>query len=623
MFYNNGGMEMVKKRLTYKVQRGDDYTKIADRLYGDKRYRTALMKQNPHVKKVSPGVVINLLDDDPKEMWKKRERGRRKKAASMRKDWESVKRRYGINPDLSEIEPTPITIQPPAPPEPTTWWEDPAFQEGLIGLVESTAESMGLDANVMLEELGLGEGSPLLAEALSTGQAQPQTGSPPSTPPTTDEQKKALKKELGKMGLDADVAMYELGLSDRDPYAWETPQVTTQSSGATGGKTQGDTKDSPGGNIAKTAQPEEPKPPKTPKDMVNLLDEVENEEELDQWREILSTKNFKPEVLHGLEYMAAKKEKELIDYEDILTEEELDTWYTEAYENAETELGKYSVYSMYYEKAKKLEKMNDLLPFDPWNWYPVEVLKQIESELPPYIRRYPTWVEAWIQNLKGELPDYRGIAIAEAFVPKVETIGGVDASAVAAGIAVESAFYHKDVDTKKGLGQGVTTGNPGYGIAQMSDKEKGFLRLVGNQEDPDFAIKAMAARMNAALTELEEHFPKCSAQDKLIIAGLAHNAQFVNFDLEQAAWGVKKIPKSGGSPNWGRFYGEDDDPSAFTAKTRQALSGYQYSRQLMVISYIKDLRELHKRGWELPFGLTENDLDEVEKKVKERFKDQN
>jgi hypothetical protein len=230
--------------------------------------------------------------------------------------------------------------------------------------------------------------------------------------------------------------------------------------------------------------------------------------------------------------------------------------------------------------------------------------------------------------LKGELPDYRGIDIAEAFVPKVETIGGVDASAVAAGIAVESAFYHKDVDTKKGLGHGFTSSTSGFGIAQMSDGEKnllgamGLLDLGGNPEDPDFAVKAMAARMNAALTELEEHFPECTKQDKLIIAGLAHNAQFVNLKLGQAAWGVKKIPESGGSPDWEEFYDKDDKPSADTAKVRQAHSGYQYSKQLMVISYIKDLRELHNRGWELPFGLTPDDLDEVEKKVKERFKDQ-
>jgi hypothetical protein len=328
--------------------------------------------------------------------------------------------------------------------------------------------------------------------------------------------------------------------------------------------------------------------------------------------------------------MATKKEMELMDYEDILTEEELDTWYTEAYENAETDIGKHWVDRMFYEKEKKLEKMNDLLPFEPWNWYPEDVLQQIDPKYPPYTSPpYPRWGKAMIENLLGRLPDYRGIAIAEAFVPKVETIGGVDASAVAAGIAVESAFYHKDVDTKDGLAYDVLTDpTSGFGIAQMSETEKdlllkkGLLLLDGNLEDPDFAAKAMAARMNAALTELEEHFPKCSAQDKLIIAGLAHNAQFVNIEEEQLAWGVKHIPKSGGSPNWEEFYKEDDNPSAETAEIRQALSGYQYSKQLMVISYIKDLRELHNRGWELPFGLTPDDLDEVEKKVKERFNGQ-
>ena len=106
---------MAKKRLTYKVQRGDDYTKIADKLYGDTRYRNALMKQNPHIKKVTPGVVIDLLDDDPKEMWKKRERGRRRQASSRKKNWEDFKREMGINPDFRDIEPITYTIQPPVP----------------------------------------------------------------------------------------------------------------------------------------------------------------------------------------------------------------------------------------------------------------------------------------------------------------------------------------------------------------------------------------------------------------------------------------------------------------------------------------------------------------------------
>jgi hypothetical protein len=38
------------------------------------------LQQNPHIKKVVPGIVIDLLDDDPKEMWKKRERGQRRQA---------------------------------------------------------------------------------------------------------------------------------------------------------------------------------------------------------------------------------------------------------------------------------------------------------------------------------------------------------------------------------------------------------------------------------------------------------------------------------------------------------------------------------------------------------------
>ncbi|MGD8456681.1 MAG: polymorphic toxin type 44 domain-containing protein [Anaerolineales bacterium] len=229
---------MKKKRLTYKVQRGDDFTKIADKLYGDRRYRSALMRQNPHIKKVVPGIVIDLLDDDPKEMWKKRERGQRRQDLLRKKNWERIKLEFGINPDLRDIEPITYTIETPQtqpPEELIPWWEDPDFQTGLIGLVESTAQDMGMDSNLMLDELGFGEGSRRIAEAPTTAQIEPQTTSPststqPSSPTSmTDEQKKELKKELGNMGLDADVAMYELGLSENDPLKPETTGLPSES----------------------------------------------------------------------------------------------------------------------------------------------------------------------------------------------------------------------------------------------------------------------------------------------------------------------------------------------------------------------------------------------------------
>lgn len=233
---------MVKKRLTYKVQRGDDYTRIADKLYGDKRYRTALKRQNPKVKRPRPGMVIDLLDDDPKEMWKKRERGRRRQAASMRKDWESVKRRYGINPDLSEIEPTPIAIQPPA-----NIGDDLANEDELINLLAETAQSMGLDVDAMLYEWGLGE-DPYANQTLGN---QPQDAAevrkpkhrrggrrggrvaskwtpgetlvtpqaPSTTPAMTDEQLAELKAKLAEMGLDESAMLYEFGLSASNPAA--------------------------------------------------------------------------------------------------------------------------------------------------------------------------------------------------------------------------------------------------------------------------------------------------------------------------------------------------------------------------------------------------------------------
>jgi hypothetical protein len=187
--------------------------------------------------------------------------------------------------------------------------DDPAFIDEVVNTIAETAAQMGLNEEVMLDELGMGEGSPLIAGESSTEENKPQTDSnqptaESTTPPVTltYEQVDILKDELEKLGLDVDVAMEELGLGEGT--AASTSSTTTQTTG------EGGEDDTKGGKVARPALPEEPRPPETPEDMVDLLETVESEEDLAQWRETLSIMNLRPEVIHGLEYMAEKKEKE-------------------------------------------------------------------------------------------------------------------------------------------------------------------------------------------------------------------------------------------------------------------------------------------------------------------------
>jgi hypothetical protein len=276
-------------------------------------------------------------------------------------------------------------VPPEEPEEQIDWWDDPEFEEKMADVFAETALSMGLDENVLRDELGLGEGTPLLKEAssknwtqsrtekgnlhsprTSSGQdTQSQTGessqatTESTTPPVTltDEQIDKLREELEKLGLDVDVAMAELGVGEGATASTTASQPTDTGVDGVGETSSGNGKDEDkegsSSNIPKLDQPEEPTPPEKPKDMVDLLETVESEEELEQWREALANMNLKPEVLHGLEYMAVKKEKELED-ESPKNYEELQDWFHEAYKQASTEKEKGVLEKTYLEMRKKL-----------------------------------------------------------------------------------------------------------------------------------------------------------------------------------------------------------------------------------------------------------------------------
>jgi LysM repeat protein len=237
-------------KRVYRVKPGDDFIKISRKLYGDPSYVMDLMRANPGFNWLGPGMVLRLPKEDPR-----------------------VTRQRKIKRRMKDYVPPPEETE-----EQLDWWDDPEFEEKMANVFAETALSIGLDANVLREELGLGEGSPLLAvessnnwtqsrtekgnlhsPRTSLGQdTQPPTGEGTTPPVTlTDEQIDTLKEELEKLGLDVDVAMEELGLGEGAVASSSSTTSQAMGEGVDGGD---EAKDSSGGKVAKPAMPEVPPP---------------------------------------------------------------------------------------------------------------------------------------------------------------------------------------------------------------------------------------------------------------------------------------------------------------------------------------------------------------------------
>jgi hypothetical protein len=297
-----GGFKMGKR--VYRVKKGDDFFKISRKLYGNASYAMDLMRANPGFNWLGKGMVLRLPKMDPRLT-------RQRKIKRRMKDY----------------------VPPEEPEEQIDWWDDPAFEEEMADVFAETALSIGLDENVLRDELGLGEGTPLLKEASSKnwtqsrtekgnlhssrtspdreGQSQTnessQTATGSTTPPITltDEQIDALKDNLEKLGLDVDVAMAELGLGEGATASTTATQPTD--TGVDGGD---DGKDGPGGKVARPAEPEGPTQTEAP-----------------------------PPT----------------GYRDVETQEELDAWYEKAYEKASSARAKGWINLMYIKKKRILE----------------------------------------------------------------------------------------------------------------------------------------------------------------------------------------------------------------------------------------------------------------------------
>jgi RHS repeat-associated protein len=207
----------------------------------------------------------------------------------------------------------------------------------------------------------------------------------------------------------------------------------------------------------------------------------------------------------------------------------------------------------------------------------------------------------------GLAPDYRGIAFAEKYVSKEGKIGTVDAIIVAAGIAVQSQWYGLPWDYRC---LPFDNENSGLGIAQVSDDQmkiysqmSGYRHLEGaDQENPVVAVWAMAARIELVQRECNG----CSPRDQLIAASMAQNGD--GFDAGAMRYVYKNYMRDGGI-RWAEFFIERKWKENYT--DLRAMGHENYDTRFMLLLMVNDIRELQRRGWDLPHGITEADLNYV------------
>jgi hypothetical protein len=178
-----------------------------------------------------------------------------------------------------------------------------------------------------------------------------------------------------------------------------------------------------------------------------------------------------------------------------------------------------------------------------------------------------------------------------------------DSIEVAAGIAVQSQWY-SPLDTRMLAPNG---SNSGLGIAQVSDPQMVEYGLAGlDQTNPAIAVKAMQARIGL----VQDACIGCSVRDKLIVAALTQNGS--GFIVDSMRDVMDRFMECG-NIDWAGYFktwtNPKTDPSAWL---RERATGHQYDTEFMLLLFTNDLRELNRRGWDLPAGITEADLDYLE-----------
>lgn len=113
--------------------------------------------------------------------------------------------------------------------------------------------------------------------------------------------------------------------------------------------------------------------------------------------------------------------------------------------------------------------------------------------------------------------------------------------------------------------------------------------------------------MEARIAVVQKACVECSARDLLVAAALAQNGGITPETMRQ-------LSMLKGDVDWVSFFREDWPSSnmQLDAQIRQELTGMDYQRSFMLYRFIRNIRVLHQRGWDLPDGITEEDLDDLE-----------
>ena len=194
-------------------------------------------------------------------------------------------------------------------------------------------------------------------------------------------------------------------------------------------------------------------------------------------------------------------------------------------------------------------------------------------------------------HLFGVLPDFEGI------VTTVALTDTKDAT-VAAGLSVQSEYpWSIFLGSGKGLAQLTST--------EMNSKEFG---LAG--QDP-YSSSVAVAGMEKRIELAEKQCTSCTTgYDRLIVAAIAQNGSVQGLD----SFGVLPVNRQNNTIDWNAFFtdpniGNSGDP---LAQLRGDFRDEKYSTLFMVRLYIHNLRVLMKLGYQLPDGITEDDVKYIE-----------
>ena len=214
---------------------------------------------------------------------------------------------------------------------------------------------------------------------------------------------------------------------------------------------------------------------------------------------------------------------------------------------------------------------------------------------------------AWL----GTCPDEIGVQNAIALMVQVSR-GGNDIL-VAAGIAVQSQWADQPFHSSSS-GQGPAQLSRAqldtkYG-EQVADSEQYGLGLTGaDPNNPGTAVTGMSRRIYQVVNACGF----CSAQDKIIVAGLAQNNGFTLGSLKDIR--TSYYDRKTGEIDWNDYF-ESRSPSGDPiANYRASESGQEnYDTRFMLLLYTNDLLELSRRGWTLPYSLTRYDIYDIRRK---------